>query len=118
LLLQSCSQPEKAALSCQVQYKDVSSNAKEDFVLVVDYKNQTITRYHNDDSWKLFNPNFSPNKLSFQNPSFANPGIPDPNSFTYIDRNTLKLSSTGMYPAFGICKKTNLPNLTGSGKQI
>ena len=124
LFLQSCStQPDKAALDCVATFgtgtkEDIKNNKKDNFILVVNYKDETMTLVINDYSWKVFNPNFSPKRLSFQNPSISDPTQPDPKSYTFIDRNTLKVSGIGDFPLFGSCKKTNLPNLSGSGKQI
>jgi len=121
LILQSCSlQPDKAALLCETSYGGQGLSYKEKFIILVDYKNNTISRVSNDGEniWNLFEPKFSPNKLTFQNPSIDNPSIPDPQSFTEIDRKTLKLSSSGAYAPFGSCRKTNIPDLSGKGKQV
>lgn len=121
LILQSCSfQPDRAALYCETSYGDKDLNYKEKFIIIVDYKNKSLARVSSDGEniWNLFEPRFSPKKIVFQNPSIDNPNIPDPQSFTEIDRNTLKLSSTGMYAPFGVCEKTSIPDLSGKGKRI
>jgi hypothetical protein len=84
----------------------------------VDYKKQTLTRLVGDDTWNLSNPDFTLKTLSYQNPSVLDHNKLDPESFTFIDRKTLKITGTGMFPASGFCKKTHLPDLSGSGNQV
>ena len=124
LFLQSCSlQQDKAALDCQITFgkgtkQDIKNNTKDSFILVVDYKNQVMSAINSDISIKLLNPSFGPNKLSFQAPGIEDPTKPFQGDVVFIDRHTLKISGTDSFPYFGSCKKTNLPNLSGSGKQI
>jgi len=122
LLLQSCFlQPDRSALICEVSYEgEENKGIKEKFIIVVDYAKQTFTMVSEDGdaTWNLFNPKISPNKLIYQNPLMVNAGIPDPNSFTEIDRSTLTLSVSGEPPGKGICKKTSVPDLSAKGKQI
>jgi len=122
LLLQSCFlQPDRSALYCEVSYQgDELPGNKEKFIMIVDYTKQTFTRVSEDGdyTWNLFNPKISPNTLIYQNPTMLNADIPDPKSFTEIDRRTLKLSVSGEPPGKGICKKTSVPDLSAKGKQI
>ena len=125
LFLQSCSfQQDKAALDCEITggtgtEEDIKMNNKDHFVLVVDYKKESLTLVMDDISWKALNPSLNLKKITFQNPLLTDPNKPMPGNFIYIDRKTLKISGTNEYPYFGFCKKTNLPDLSGgSGKQI